>query len=165
MNKESIERVNTSLEIDEQINLHKKGWKAQAVGLAFMYILVLLAAVGLFGDGLLSKNKLTEQNITIESQRFYRYEARMELKIDVPDTDSDRTVISLPSHYLKDFEIESIVPEPESNSISNDKVNYVFKGSGNLNVTFYLVPQKVGKLEGTLGVNEHAFLLNHFIFP
>ena len=165
MNKDSIERVSTELEIDEQLDLHKKGWKAQRAGLMFMFILVLLAAAGLFGDGLLSKNKMSGNNVTIEAERFYRYEARMKLKIKVMEAAGDQTVISFPSSYLKDLEIESIVPEPDANSISGNSVQYVFKGKGNLSATFYFVPQKFGKLEGVVGVNEHAFLLNHFIFP
>lgn len=164
-NKDSIERVATDLEIDEQLDLHTTGWKAQRIGLAFMFLLVLLAAIGLFGDGLLSKSKFSEHNIAIESQRFFRYEARMPLKIKVENNAASETTVSFPNYYLDELEIESIIPEPYANNFLNDQVQYVFKGGGNINITFYLVPQNFGKLEGSVTVNDQPFLLNHFIFP
>lgn len=47
-----IEIVKTDLQIKEELDAHRKGWTAQRVGLTLMYLLVIAAAVGFFGDGL-----------------------------------------------------------------------------------------------------------------
>jgi hypothetical protein len=161
---DQIESVKPELEIDEQIALHHTGWKFQLGGMIFMFTVVLLAAIGMFGNGLLSKVKESSNEIIFEYDRFFRHEAIMEVKIHVDKTEND-TQISFPATYLKNFEIESIVPEPFGNTTENGQVNYTFKGSGPCDVTFYLVPQKAGKMDGSVTINEKKFAVNHFIFP
>ncbi|MBD0294127.1 MAG: hypothetical protein ICV84_02845, partial [Flavisolibacter sp.] len=53
--KHTVEEVKTDLEIDEDLDLHEKGWKLQRFGWFFIFALVILAALGVFGDGIASK--------------------------------------------------------------------------------------------------------------
>jgi hypothetical protein len=163
-NKGSVEHISTDLQIDEKIRMQENGWKVQAAGLIFILVLVLSAAIGLFGDGVISKKKLAENSIEIEYQKFYRFEARMELKIKSENA-TEGLMISFPNSYLEHFEIESILPEPSSNKFESDKVQYRFAGKDHIDVTFYLIPRKVGNIEGSLQVSENQFQINHFIFP
>jgi hypothetical protein len=162
--KGSVEHVSTSLQLDERIKMQENGWKAQAAGLVFILGLVLAAAIGLFGNGLVSKKRLAKNAAEIEYQTFYRFEARMELKIKTRNA-TDGILISFPNSYLQHFEIESILPEPSSTKFHNDKLLYFFDGEDNINVTYYLIPRKVGSVEGSIQVGENQFPLNHFIFP
>jgi hypothetical protein len=162
----SVERVNTDLEIDEHLPMHERGWKAQLVGLYLIFALVLTAALGLYGDGLLSKKTIQEGNAIIEFQQFYRFEARMELKVELNSSDNtEGLIVSFPTAYLKNFQMDSMLPEPEKNIVKEGHVQYLFNGTGNINVTFFLIPKKVGKIDGSVQVNSNQFQLNHFIFP
>jgi hypothetical protein len=127
--------------------------------------LVSCGAIGLFGDGIASKNTLEENRIRIESERFYRFEARMALQVYVETNDKAGTTVTFPVRYLKNFEIASILPAPRGNKFEDDHVQYSFEGNGPAHLTFFLVPRKVGPVEGSIKVNETQFSLNHFIFP
>lgn len=160
----TIENVKTELTIEEHIELHRKGFVIQKVGLILIILTVLLAAIGVFGDGILSKKTLSAAGSTVEYQRFYRFEAKMPIKLQT-FAKQGRSTVSFDSHYLNELKIESINPEPAGSRIENNSVHFFFEGLGELNVTFYVIPQHVGSLQGTLRVNEQRFELHHFIYP
>lgn len=163
---DSIEIVTTDLEIEEELDAHRKGWAAQRVGLIFIFALVILAAAGVFGDGLASKNTISHDQITVESERFYRFEARMPIKVHVADVQTENGLtLAFPSHYLQNFRIESIQPEPKSNKIDDGTVSYTFEGRGSMEITFFLIPKTPGTIAGDLDVNGNIFALKHFIYP
>lgn len=164
MKNSDFEMIRHGLELNEQVDSHKRGFKIQKVGIAFILSLVLLAALGLFGDGVLSNRSSESGSAKIEYQRFYRFEARMEINVELTDF-GNSNVISFPKEYLKNFQIESITPEAESTNFKGDRSEFVFNGPGNGSVTFYLIPRKVGSIEGEIAVNGERFKLSHFIFP
>ena len=163
--KDELEPITTNLEIDEHIKSHKVGYSVQRVGLIFIIALALAAALGLFGDGVLSKVIHSGSNARLEYDRFYRFEGRMELKVELMNTDANESVISFPNEYLKNFKIESITPEPNSNRIEENRVHYAFPGYGDMQITFYLVPQEIGSVSGSIQANKETFPVHHFIFP
>ncbi|WP_276370943.1 hypothetical protein [Chryseolinea sp. H1M3-3] len=163
-NKHSVEHIKTQLQIDEHMSMQERGWKVQAVGLYFIFALVLTAAVGLYGDGLISARKITNGHVTVEYQRQYRFQARMEIKVQLQNS-TDGAMVSFPTAYLKKFEVASIVPQPNENKFQDDRVHYLFKGSDGMSITFYLIPQHVGNINGSIQVNNKEFDINHFIFP
>lgn len=163
-NKNLVEHVTTDLQIDEQIRMQENGWKLQTIGLLLIFALVLAAIFGLFGDGIASKKTQDNNGIEIEHQRFYRFEARMQLKIEGEDK-GGRLMVSIPNSYLENFKIESILPEPNDNRFEGDNVQYEFDGNDRMNVTFHLIPRTVGNIRSSIEVNERRFQINHFIFP
>jgi hypothetical protein len=164
--KKSIEVVvNPDLEIEEHLQLQKTGWVAQRIGLCIMVIFVLLALLGLFGDGILSKQTSTNKNVTLEYERFYRHEGSMELKIGVSENNTSEVDIAFPSEYLKNFEIRSILPEPKASRTAQGKVHYLFDAQGKTDIVYYLIPRKPGTTAGVVEVNDAIFSINHFIYP
>lgn len=163
---DSVERVKTSLEIDEHLPMQERGWKLQTIGLYFILAMVLTAAAGLYGDGPISKKRVSENFATVEYQRFNRFQSRMELKVELnsPGNSNDLTV-TFPAKYLNHFQVDSIVPEPEKTIVNGDQLQYLFNGTGNLTITFYLIPQSVGAIDGSIQVSNNRLDLNHFIFP
>jgi hypothetical protein len=162
--KQQIENIKPELEIDEHLDSHRRGFRIQKIGLLVILAMVVLAALGLFGDGVLSKKTVTSKSAEIQYQRFYRFEARMEVKIELLAFENSN-VVSFPKEYLKEFEIESINPDPESTNFKGNTSEFVFNGPGNGIITFFLVPRKVGSVEGEVSVNGDRFELSHFIYP
>jgi hypothetical protein len=162
--KSDFENITPQLEINEHAESHKQGFKIQRIGMFAIIAFVLLAALGLFGDGVLSKRSASSKSAMIEYQRFYRFEARMEIKIELLAF-GNSNVVSFPKEYLKEFQIESITPSAESTNFKGSRSEFVFNGPGNGIITFYLVPRKVGNVEGEILVNGESFTLSHFIYP
>ena len=159
-----VESLQTDLELDEDIKLHKKGWAVQRVGWILMFAFVILAALGFFGDGVLSKTHQLEGNTHVEYDHFFRHEARMQMTIDMISSDTN-VQVSFPNEYLNNFRIESIQPEPAESSVANGLVHYAFSGSGKMNIVFYLVPQNMGTIKGSVTVDDNSFPVSHFIYP
>lgn len=161
----TIEVINSDLEINEELELHEKGWKIQRIGWIFIFLLVALGAFGFFGDGLASKTTKTHTQANIQYDRFYRREARMEMKVDLLQSTNTPVDIAFPNNYIKNFRLESILPEPANIKVENNQVHYFFDGNGSMNIIFYLIPQKAGNISGTIRINENQFPITHFIYP
>jgi hypothetical protein len=162
--KRRIEESSHDLQLDEKLSMHEAGWVAQAIGLTFIFFIVLSAAAGLYGEGPLSKRIEKSPNATLEYQRFNRYQHETELKVNIQQTNGVVTV-AIPNDYLEQVEIKSIQPEPKSNKIEGGYVKYSFEGSGTSNITFFIKPQNYGAISGGVDVNDQRFLFNQFIFP
>lgn len=153
------------LEIDEKLPDQIRGWKFQTVGLTFIFLIVAAAALGLFGNGLLSDRTVFTKDGIVSYDYFTRHESRTPLKITVKSPAKKGSNISLQWSYLEKFRIESIVPEPAAVTTNKGVVHYTFAGDGVLMVTFYLIPQDFGTVESTLSINGYALQVEHFVFP
>jgi hypothetical protein len=162
-NKSDVEEVKFDLDMNEHLAMQEKGWKVQTIGILCMFAFILSAAFGLYGDGIASKRNLQKNQVNIEYDRFFRFEAKMDFKIKA--TSVENTTISFPARYLSYFEISSIVPEPAESRFSAGRIEYVFHGRDAAEIVFYLTPQEFGQVEGSVKVNEIVFPVNHFIFP
>lgn len=158
------EKVSHSLEIDESIDLHKRGWILQRIGWGLLFVTLIAASLGLFGSGVLSKKKLTQDQNMLQYERFGRYETQHEIKI-IAMPSNQKVVILFSQHYLENVEIESIVPEPAETKTSSEAVQYIYNTSSPLTVTFYFKPQNAGNVNTIVGVNDSKFDMNQFIYP
>ena len=159
-----IERINSTLPLEENIDLHVKGRVVQQISIVVIFLFVVLAALGLFGEGVLSKKKLQAEGTTIRYEKFTRHGGESKLVFDLFSGDSIKQ-ISIPDTYLAYFQIENIVPEPEKNRLAGNYVVYTFNGEHSRNVTFFLSPIKIGRLKAIVKSNRTDFELSHFIYP
>src|SRR5687768_8105632 len=75
-----IERVKHTMELDDKIDLQIRGWKVQRIGWVVILALMLAAALGVFGEGVISKKQVDLGNAQVTYDRFFRYEAQMKLQ-------------------------------------------------------------------------------------
>ena len=152
------------LDFQDELELHKKGWIAQRIGWIFLAMVFTAAAIGVFGDGVISKRRISNGDVTIEFEKFSRFQTTMRLRISLRQ--SDRTVqLKIPQHYLEQCEIEKLVPEPEQQFIVDDLQVYTFNAQRRGNIFLYLTPKKVGQIKSTFRVNDTDFTFSHFVYP
>ena len=163
MSKQNVETVKTDLLIDEEIHLQKKGWIVQRVGWVLLFLFILLAVLGLFGEGPLSKRTIITGTIKTEYERFGRHEHETPIKFNSQNENISK--VSIPQHYLNEFKLSKVVPEPDSQTSSEGYIEYTFKGDHNNNVTFYFDPLKFGNVSGTIKVNSYNISLAQTIYP
>lgn len=162
MAKEEVEEIKPELEIDEQLELHKKGWVVQRIGWVIIFLVPVLGALGMFGEGVLSNSQEEKGGVEVGFERFYRYEKEMQITFTAAQ---HMPQISLSQDYLKNFRVVRIIPEPEHRLALADNIVYQFGGNNNRLVTIYAIPQTYGALSGAMAVNNQEFSLHHFIFP
>ena len=162
-NNSNVEKVEADLDINEHLTMQQKGWKFQAIGIGCIFVFIFSAAIGLYGDGIASKRYLKKNKVSIEYDRYLRFEAKMDFKVTA--TNAQDFTVAFPAKYLSHFEITAIVPEPRESRFADNQVHYVFTGRDGAEITFYLVPQHVGPIQGSLKVNQNEFAIKHFIYP
>lgn len=159
-----IEYVDHPLQLDEDINLHIKGWKIQGVAWIVIFVFLLLAAFGLFGTGLLSYRTISKNGDVLEYEHFGRFQGQTELEFTL-NKESGITQIAFPQTYIDKLQIERIIPLPEKTEMLNYNIVYTFNITDHGKIIFYMVPQKTGAIEGTVAVNNILFNLSQFIYP
>lgn len=164
MEKSDMLPLETTLQMEDEIDLHKKGWVIQRVGWVLLYILVIAAALGFFGDGWLSRTTTSGEHVVISYERFIRTENPTRIHFNTTANDGE-TVVSLPEHYVDIMHIRHLQPEPQSQEIRSGRVVLTFPATGNASITLSLSPRKSGSLEGEILVNDEPFLLSHYIYP
>ena len=158
------ERVKTSLQIEEDIDLHIKGWIFQRIGWALMLIFLVSAVLGLFGSGALSEKTITKDGTSIKFDRFERRENDTQLEI-VTQQGRGRLVVAFSPAFTESFRIEDIVPGPAEEATRNGHTVYTFAADARAQLTFFLTTRKAGNIRSELRVNDTDFELRQFIYP
>lgn len=164
MTKTKIEHVKTSLEMEEDIGLHLTGWIVQRVGWVIMLVFLICAGIGLFGTGLLSQKVTSKDGHTVTYEQFSRYENKNQLQIMARSAEG-KVQLSIPQLFLKNHELENMVPEPDHRTIRNGSNVYTFSSDQQALITLYIVPKKVGNNKSVMTVNGTEFEIKNYIFP
>jgi hypothetical protein len=160
----TMEKIKPQAEIEDEIELHEKGWIIQRVGWVILFTVLTAAILGLFGSGVLSDEYLTGPEGTIQFERFARFETPMELRIDGRDRNSFLE-ITFPLTYFSEMELERIQPAPTAQAFENDNIVYRFAVREVTQVKFYFVPKSTGKITTQLQINKEPYSIHHFIYP
>lgn len=131
-------------------------WKIQRFGWIVMAVLLVLAALGFAGGiGPLNKATATNGQVEVEYKPYIRRSAPTELKVKLSSTQSDTTKLLIDEEYLSEFDIQRIVPQPESVTATNGQLEYEFampETADSIKLSFSLKAKEdsVGKVEGII---------------
>jgi hypothetical protein len=159
-----MKAIRTTMQMEDEIRLHEKGWIVQRVGWVILAILLVAAILGVFGDGILSNRTQTNGNVSISYQRFGRFESQQSLKINATSVQRE-LIVSIPQGYLRAMEIDNIIPEPAKQKIENDHLKLSFDAEELAEVTVYFNPKQIGTTSASVKIDDQSFLLSHFIYP
>jgi hypothetical protein len=165
-----------NLEIEEDLDFQQKEWMAERIGWVFMILLILVALIGGFGVGPVSATALggDADPLWVEYQRFGRYKSPTTLRIYLNSEAivNDEIVFWVEDDYLRKFQIEDILPNPDSVEIGDGRYIYHFKANQTSTgvvpdeITFYMQSEVIGPVKGSIGIDEDLeYELPHFIFP
>ncbi len=148
------------LQVDQDLEFQRREWKLERTGWLIMGLLVLAALLGVFGSGLLSGAVAGSPNgqLQVGYQRFARQQTTSELQVRVQPgaVQEGKARIWVDAAYLESFQIERILPEPESVEVSPERLTYVFdvrNADRPMEVVFFGLPQKVGWRTGRAGLD------------
>lgn len=159
-----MENMKYSLELEDDIGLHKKGWLIQAIGWSIFFIILLLAVAGLFGTGPLSYTTISQNSDQIEYERFLRFESESEMVIRLNGL-SDTVHIKVPTAYDDYIDIVRITPLPFKNEIIAGNTVYSFLARKNATVHVTIMAKKSGYFKGEIIADDSKFQLVHLIYP
>lgn len=158
---------NNSLQLDDKMNLHRKEWRVQKIGWSILSLLLIAAALGLFGNGVLSETIVGNPgtNHWMRYQHFIRLEAPFTLEVHMTTSENKAAVLAIPNDYLQVMNLEKMTPEPDQIQIKEGQVQYIFPGNGHVQVNLQLKPSAFGRKESTFYLNNQPYAISHFIYP
>lgn len=163
-NSQSIEKVQHSLQLDENLGQHKKGWVIQKIGWAVLYAGLILAILGVFGSGPLSYKTQTVNGNIIKYERFLRYEGEAEMTFQIAEA-KDTITLQIPQQYMEYVHVRSISPLPLGNQTIDGQTTFFFRGRGTTSIHCNMMAKKSGSVTSTLVVDKTPFTIAHQIYP
>ena len=157
------------LQADERF--HRREWIIQRVGWGIMSLLVVAAAAGLLGSGLLSRARVgDERSLLVEFNRFGRLETVDELRILVGSEVSEGGVVRIwiDRELLERGEIQQFTPQPSTARGEADRVVLKFDTPENKPavVTLSMRWKRAGLAGGRIGIEGGAVVsFDRFIYP
>ena len=158
------ESILPGLVLDEDLPLHNTGWKIQRIGWTIALLFLIMAALGLFGTGPVSRKILSNGTDSVEFERFLRYESEAEI-IFTANNIRDTLTLSIPEKYFSYVNITAISPLPSRNVVNNDVVTYYFPAKGDAKIYCTIMAKKSGKISENFTINNRSYIISHLIYP
>jgi hypothetical protein len=162
------------LQIDEDMEFERRSWRWQRVGWGVMALVLLAALLGLFGSGYLDRAQVGAEGsqLWMDYNRFGRLEAETtELRVHFKSSTSTdgKARLWLSREYMEGVKIMNLNPPPVSVEAGAERYTYVFSVSvegQQSDVIFHLEPEKMGRLQGQVGLDGGPSLnFAQFVYP
>jgi hypothetical protein len=145
-------------------------WKLQHFAWGLFALIGVAAVAGVFGSGPAARAKAQNASLSVEYERFLRYQASSTLKLHVSDgAGSALPAVWLAKDFVDNLEIERIYPAPEQVKVGPDRFIYVFnvaQTNGTVTIAFHFKPDGYGRTRGRVGLvggSEVGF--EQFVYP
>jgi hypothetical protein len=162
--EEKIERIKTSLDIEEGLDLHLRSWAIQRIGWGLIFVVIAFALLGLFGNGVLSEMTLHAGGVSLRYERFIRFENDTPIEVTVSGSNDNMTV-AFSHDFAEAFKVENINPEPAGQRLENGSMVYLFKTEGTGQATFFVSARRRGDVEYDVRVNATELHVGSLIYP
>lgn len=149
------------LEIGQDLRFQRRQWRIQRAGWVGIALVLVLALLGLFGNGVLSKAQVAGPSLEIRYERFLRENAPTQLDVTVlaDAANAGEIRIAIDRQYLDAFRIEDVLPRPQRVESAPQGVVFVFatgSQAARLRVTFHATAIDAGRHTGAVRVLHGA---------
>lgn len=163
----------TGLQIESAGEFQQRMWLAQRVGWGLMAAFILAALAGWFGSGPASSQTATasDGSLSVEYEKFSTRKKPQTLRLEVqPEAnDGGELRIRVSAEYLREVEIERIVPTPSKAILDQGALTYVFpvaKARQEAVITLYVRPDRIGATSGWVGLEgAEPVRIQQFVYP
>jgi hypothetical protein len=160
-----------SLEIGENLRFSRWEWRVQLAASLLMLLVVIAAAVGVFGTGPLSDTSAEAGGLRVEYPRFVRYRGPHVITLHVSSQAVPGNLIEVwfERSFLQEMRVEELSPQPKDVKVGPDRVIYSFQAGEQAppaTIVFWLQPERIGPLGGEIGVQGGPQVdVNQFVYP
>ena len=158
------------LEIDDDMRSTRRIWRMERIGWVSLALVLLLAALGVFGRAPLAHATIDAQGARLEYERILRHGAPSEIRLhvgaEVLRGDSLRVWAS--RDWVDAMEVKAVVPEPRRVATGGGRVLYVISvaGGDSATVTWRIDPDGEWDQRGELAIEGGPTIaFRQFILP
>lgn len=156
------------LEIDQDLRYQVHEWRVERVGWVLLGLLLVLASLGTFGGGVLSRASAEEGAVRVEYERFTRAQSRTTIQLLAPMQQQKPMPVELRWAPRTPVRIETIVPEPERSEVTADGAVYYFTVAPDTDtgrITFEYRIEDPGEVGFQISAGGATFEIDQFVYP
>lgn len=158
-----------SFPVHEDMPLQIKVWKVERIGWYLLFLIMLVALLGLFGAGPLSKAEAVSPNgdLRIQYDRFDRNGASNEMVVKAKADEQGKVWLVIDGALLQRFTIEGIQPEPASAEGFRDGMRLELEpdSEGWATAYFALRATGIGPVRTSISSGDQSVEVGQFIYP
>jgi hypothetical protein len=165
------DQAGSQLEIKQDLEFQEREWRVERVAWVLGAVLLVLAALGLFGRGGPLSNVVVQYAAgasQLKYERFVRKLAPTLVELRLTETGAD-PVVWVDRGFVERVEITNVAPQPDHTATNGDQLLLTFAASAPgqpITVQIYFEPQVAGPLSGRAGlVDGESFQFNVFVYP
>jgi hypothetical protein len=154
--------------IDDDLEFQRRGWSLQRAGWLALVIWLTASAAGVTGPGPWSRVRVEQRSASIDYERRLHLDAPTRLVVALDCDRPGPVEIGLGGDHLEAFELVSVVPRPEAESIGPEerRLSLVVSEVGVVRVELWIVPRRSGRQITRLGIGGVALdPIRQFVFP
>lgn len=159
------------IEVLEDVAFQVRVSRFQQISKLLLLLLLICALSGLLGGGSFLEGyaRASEQELSVEFERFLRYDASHQINIDLTPADTAASgPLWLDIGYPRLCKIESITPAPEREYSSSNKWFFRIRmdpQTPRSTVVIRYRPMSVGRLVTHIGLGSSKILIKQFVYP
>jgi hypothetical protein len=159
------------IEVSQDVTFQVRVSRFQRISKLLLLLLLVFALAGFFGGGSLDGGyaRASERELSVEFDRFVRYDASHQINIDLTPADAKSMgPLWLDIDYLRLCENESITPAPEQQYASSERAFFKIgmnQQSRESTVVIRYRPLTVGRLVTHIGLGSSTVLIKQFVYP
>jgi hypothetical protein len=146
------------LQLDQDGAFQRREWQVQRIAWWVVLVLLVLATLGLFGNGPVSHRTVQADEVTVTVQRFARSTGPQTLLVDVGPRHvrEGRAHVLVSREFLAAVDIESITPTPAEVVTGGDHLSFRFdvSGTSRLSASFSLRAQEIGVVSAQIALAD-----------
>jgi hypothetical protein len=164
-----IERYK-DLEIEGVTSAHKKYQKLQQFGRILGLLIIVLALLGTFGDGFMSRVKKEGKKWHLEYEKMGYQNTNLFYHLTIKDLkQDDKLEVRIKSSILNDLHFQRVLPDPSKTILGAGWTTFEFNISpiaGNRKISLHFKPEKNGIFRSEIGVaGESPVEIKQIILP
>jgi protein-L-isoaspartate(D-aspartate) O-methyltransferase len=159
--------ADTGPQVAEDEGFQRKEWATQRVAWVGFALVLLAAAIGLFGGGPLSRATRGAEGAQIEFDRFTRREKPFDLVVRLAAAGSETITVEIASEILRDVAVEGTTPTTELERSGENGGRFEFAATPGLPamLKFRLQSSTPGLHAGTIRVDGVPLSFSTFVYP
>ena len=164
------ELCDRSYPVQEYMRVQQRHWRLERVGWVVFLLIVLLAVLGVFSQGVLSLTtaRSADAALTVDYQRFERNSAASEINVRLQGEPGEVMQLELTGDLLDKFAIDSIQPEPLSSESFRGGLRLSFRTdqAGDASVYLAVRAAAIGSSLSQFAIAGAApIAVDQFIYP
>jgi hypothetical protein len=152
--------------VREHMRFQRRMWVIERVGWLVLALIVVLALLGLFGSGVLSKSRVSAGSLTIDYARFERATRATRFTFHFTASPNNERRLRLNRPFLRDYEIRSIQPPPARGGADGIDLTFSLSAGAGADVVIWARPHSYGAMQLEARANDEPPLkFSVFVYP